>query len=84
MILVQIIFCEGYGGRRVASVLRHPIEVDQCPDTSKSMFERDYLCTPRLAECHGEISQNTEPWISHLFPLLLRNLAVRCFGDQES
>jgi len=68
----------------MALVLRHQIEVDQCPDVCESTFERDYLCTCRLAECHGENSQNTAPEIAHLFPLPLRNFTVGFFGDQES
>ena len=84
MKLVQIIFHVGYGVRRVASVLRHHIEVHQCPDASESTFERDYSCPSRLAECHGENSQNTVPQIPHLFPLPLRNFTVGFFGDQES
>ena len=44
MKLVQIIFHVGYGIRRVASVLCHHIEVDECPDASESTFERNCLC----------------------------------------
>jgi len=35
---VQIIFHVGYAVRGVASVSRHHIEVDTCPDASKSQF----------------------------------------------
>ena len=84
MKLVQIIFHIGSGVRRVASVLRHHIEVDQCPDASESTFERDYLCTSRLVECQGENSQNTAHQILHLFPLPLRCLTVGFFRHQES
>ena len=84
MKLVQIIFHVGYGVRRVGSVLRHHIEVDQCSDALESTFERDYLCTSRLAGCHGQNSQNTAHQIPHLFPLPLRNFTVGFLGDQES
>jgi len=79
-----MIFHIGYGVRRVASVLRHHIEVDQCPHASETTFERDHLCTSRLAECHGENSQNTAPQIPPLFPLPLPNFTVGFFGNQES
>jgi len=82
--LVQIIFHVGYGVRGVASVLCHHIEVDECPDASESMFERNCLCASWLAKSHGENSQNTALQIPHLFPVPLCNLAVGLFGDQES
>ena len=84
MKLGQIILRVGYGVRRVASVLRHHVEVDQCREASESTFERDYLCTSRLAECYGENSQNTALLIPHLFPMPLPNFRVGFFGHQES
>src|ERR1700760_1540464 len=41
--LLEIIFHISYCVRRLASVLRHHTEVDECHDTSESMFERHPL-----------------------------------------
>jgi len=41
--LVQIMFHISHGDRRVASVLCHHTEVDECSDASESMFERYHL-----------------------------------------
>jgi len=68
MKLVHIILHVGYGVTHVPSVFRHHMEVNQYPDASESMFERDYLCTSRLAECNCKHSQNTAPQFPYLFP----------------
>jgi len=82
--LVQIIFHVCYGVRRVALVLCHHIEVDKCPDASESTFARNCLRTSLLAKSNGVNTQNTVLEIHHLFPLVLRNLAVGLFVNQES
>ena len=81
---VQIIFHISYGVRRVASVLCHHSEVNEHSGASESMFERYYLWSLWLAQCHREISQNTVLQILHLLPLPLRNLAGGFFGYQKS
>jgi len=84
MKLLQIIFHVGYGVRGVASVLGYHIEVDGCPDASKTTFERNCLRPSSLAQRHRQNSQSTAPQIPHLFPLPWCKLAVGLFGDHQS
>ena len=81
--LVAIFLHIGYLLGGVASVLRHHIAVDQCPDTVLSMFERYYLPAVGLAQCYGENPQNTPPKVPHLVSLPLRDLAIGLFGHKK-
>jgi len=80
---VEIFLHIGFCLRGVPSVLCHQIDVDQCPDTVESIFEKYYFPAVGLAWCSGDNPKNILLQVPQLLPLPLSALAIGLLGTKS-